>query len=52
MHRINKVKDARRRARQHQAKVAQKTSMALGTRFVQDKRHKPAKHKKRKDDDL
>ena len=41
MHRLNKSKDARRRAR----KLAKRTLVKTTTKVIPDKRRKPPKHK-------
>lgn len=49
MQRINKVKDAKRRARKHQQKTVSITTTA---RIVPDKRKKLIKRAERRDSDL
>ena len=44
---LDKAKDARRRAREVEKRTA---AIATTTKRIQDKRHKPEKHKKREDE--
>ena len=48
MHRLNKAKDARRRARKQAQKAIHAHGVAItAQRVIPDKRRKPEKHKKR-----
>lgn len=46
MHRLNKSKDARRRARKQALRAAHAGAISTNQRVIPDKRRKPEKHRK------